>query len=332
MKNIQIEARRLFPGLAVAGLVAVTAQFLSEHYGAPSMLMAILLGIALQFLSEEERTEKGVSFASKHLLRIGVALLGVRISVEMLQILGPILVGFTIFAVVATIGVSLLIGRLFKRDMSFSFLTGGAVAICGASAAMAISSILPSNAQKERDLAFTVVGVTVLSTVAMIFYPILIQYFDLSLRQSGVFLGGTIHDVAQVVGAGYSVSEETGDIATVVKLIRVVMLAPVVLIASLLLRSTSKSQAERPPIIPGFVLAFLVIAAFNSFQLIPGFVQEIANSVSRWSLLTAISAVGMKTSLKELLKVGGPAMGFLVTQTLFLGGLVLVGLLLLPAG
>ena len=229
-------ANRLFPGIAIAGLVAIAAQFLNEHYGAPAMLMALLLGMPLNFLSEEQRTGEGIAFAARTLLRVGVALLGVRISVEMVQQLGLPFLLLVILGVLVTIGFSLLIGGLFGRDRLFSFLTGGAVAICGASAAMAIGSILPKREHAERDLAFTVITVTVLSTLAMIFYPILTSSLGLSMDATGVFLGGTIHDVAQVVGAGFSISEETGDLSTLVKLIRVTMLAPIVLVAALILR------------------------------------------------------------------------------------------------
>lgn len=325
MTDLKQKFEIIFPGLIIAGLVAVTAQFLSEHYGAPAMLMAILLGISLQFLSEEKRTEPGVSFAAKGLLRIGVALLGARISVEMLQVLGPALVGLIIFSVILTILFSLAIGRFFGRDRLFSFLAGGSVAICGASAAMAIASILPKGETRERDLVFTVVSVTVLSTIAMIFYPILAVSLGLDLRQSGVFLGGTIHDVAQVVGAGYSISDETGDLATIIKLIRVTLLAPVVLIASLFLRKHVQAGEKRPPLVPGFIIAFLIIATLNSFHLLPEIVRQFASVVSSWALLTAIAAVGMKTSIPRILQVGGPAIGMLVTSTIFIAVVVLAG-------
>ena len=322
-------ANRLFPGIAIVGLVAIAAQFLNEHYGAPAMLMAILLGMPLNFLSEEQRTGEGIAFAARTLLRVGVALLGVRISVEMVQQLGLPFLLLVILGVLVTIGFSLLIGGLFGRDRLFSFLTGGAVAICGASAAMAIGSILPKREHAERDLAFTVITVTVLSTLAMIFYPILTSSLGLSMDATGVFLGGTIHDVAQVVGAGFSISEETGDLSTLVKLIRVTMLAPIVLVAALILRKSSEPGSARPPIMPAFVVAFLVLAALNSFGLIPDVAKEAAGHVSRWALLAAIAAVGMKTSIPKLLEVGGPAIWMLVTQTAFLAFFVLGGIWLI---
>jgi uncharacterized integral membrane protein (TIGR00698 family) len=319
--------RQNWPGLAVAAMVAVSAQFLSEHYGAPAMLMAILLGIALNFLSEESRTAPGVALAARGVLRIGVALLGLRISLEMFLGLGAPLLALVVGGVAATIGFGLLAAPWFRSARSFGFLTGGAVAICGASAAMALAALLPKGEKAERDLVFAVVGVTVLSTVAMIFYPMLAQWGGLDDRLTGVFLGATIHDVAQVVGAGFSVSPEAGETATLVKLIRVALLAPVVLIAAMVLRGAP--GADRPPLLPGFVVAFLLLAALNSAVALPAWLTDAAAALSRAALLMAIAAVGMKTSLPRLMQVGGAAMGLLLAETLFLGALVFVGLELL---
>lgn len=319
----------LFPGIAVSILVAVAAQFLSEHYGAPAMLMALLLGLALNFLAEEgTRTQAGVDHAARAVLRLGVALLGARISVGMLADLGGAMVLLVIGGVVATILFALLAARLFGRGWRMALLSGGAVAICGASAAMAIAAVLPRTDKSERNLAFTVMAVTVLSTVAMIAYPPLSSTLGFSALESGVFLGGTIHDVAQVVGAGFSVGPEAGEAATVVKLIRVAMLAPVVLVISLAIRARGLAGAEggrRPPLLPGFVIGFLLLAAANSFGLIPGFVAHAAEELSRWALLTAIAAVGIKTSLVRMMAVGGTAVGLIVAETIFLAGFVLIG-------
>ena len=137
---------------------------------------------------------------------------------------------------------------------------------------MALSAILPKNEHSERNLIFTVLSVTVLSTIAMIAYPILTEAFDFDDDISGVFLGGTIHDVAQVVGAGFSVSDQTGEVATLVKLIRVAMLAPVVLVISFLVRRYAESDEEngkRPPILPMFVVGFLIFATMNSLGIDP---------------------------------------------------------------
>lgn len=328
-----LRLRELFPGFAVAVLVAVTAQFLSEHYGAPAMLMALLLGLALNFLAEDgTKTASGIAVTAKTVLRLGVALLGARISVDMLAHLGWPLILLVVGGVIATILFALLVTRFFGRRWRFALLTGGSVAICGASAAMAIAAVLPKSERSERDLVFTVLAVTVLSTVAMVIYPMLSNALGFDARTAGVFLGGTIHDVAQVVGAGFSISPEAGETATLVKLIRVSMLAPVVLAFSLIIRArglADEADGKRPPLLPGFVLGFLVLAALSSLGFIPVVLAEAAAVISRWCLLIAIAAVGIKTSLARMLEVGGGAIALLVIETMFLGAWILVGLKLL---
>lgn len=317
------------PGFLVALLVAVAAQFLSDHYGAPAMLMALLLGIAFHFLSEEGRCAPGIDATARHVLRAGVALLGARISVGLLVDLGPRLVGLVVAGSMLTILFGYAASRLLRRGWRFGILTGGAVAICGASAAMAIAAVLPRNERSESNLLFTILGVTVLSTIAMIFYPMLSVALGLDPVASGVFLGAAIHDVAQVVGAGFSVSEQVGETATLVKLIRVTMLAPVVIALALLVPRPTPLQATsntRPPLIPGFVLLFILLAAINSLGLIPVGLSNILSELSRWGLLTAIAAVGMRTSLRALREVGGQAIVLIVAETVFLASLILMGL------
>ena len=326
--TLQERASALFPGLLVSIIVAIAAQFISEHYGAPAMLMALLLGIALNFIGEEGKCAAGVAFAAKHVLRFGVALLGVRISVDMLSRLGPGLVTLVLCAVLATILFGAAAAYFLRGEWRLAVLTAGSVAICGASAAMAISAVLPRDENSGRNLTFTVLSVTVLSTAAMIIYPVLSTALGFDHRTAGVFIGGTIHDVAQVIGAGFSISPETGETATLVKLIRVAMLGPVVLIFSLAMRLSphAPQKGGRPPLLPGFVTTFFVLAALNSTGFIPAHVSEIGGGVSRWALVVAIAAVGMKTSLREIAGVGGPAIALVVAETVFIGAFVLTGL------
>ncbi|WP_417248466.1 YeiH family protein [Celeribacter sp.] len=318
--------RGLGPGLLIVALVAMAAQFVADHYGAPVMLMAILFGIPLHFLMYDEKCADGIEFAARHVLRFGVALLGLRVSFDMVQAIGWAQVGMITLGVGATILLSVALAPLMGKDRLFGFLTGGAVAICGASAAMAINAILPKTEESERNLSFTVISVTVLSTVAMIVYPLLARFLGLSEQATGVFFGGTIHDVAQVVGAGYSVSEQSGDVATVVKLFRVTLLAPVVFIGALVLRRNATHGEGRPPLLPLFVVGFLILAVLNSYHLVPALVVEGAGRVSRVALVIAVAAVGMKTSLEKLRFVGREAIFMLIAQTVFLGVFVLLTL------
>src|SRR5947208_7883712 len=224
-------ARALFPGVLACGVVAAAATFLSQHYGAPVMLFALLLGLAMNFLSAEGPCAPGIEFSARQLLRVGVALLGLRITAAQVVALGWQPVVLVVLSVALTIGVAMLAARALGFQPLFGLLTGGATAICGASAALALAAALPAHPGKERATLFTVIGVSALSTLAMIAYPMLVHWLGLDMRAAGIFLGGTIHDVAQVVGAGYGLSHETGDVATLVKLMRVAMLLPVTVLA-----------------------------------------------------------------------------------------------------
>ena len=317
------------PGLLVAVVVALASQFVSEHYGAPAMLLALLFGIALNFLAQDVKCSPGIAFGARTVLRLGVALLGLRVSFTMVEDLGWSIVAMIICAVIATIGFGLASARLFGFRHRFAFLSAGAVAICGASAALAIAAVLPKDDKSEDRLVFTVVGVTILSTIAMILYPALMGLMQFDDTTAGIFIGATIHDVAQVVGAGFSISEEAGETATLVKLLRVSMLAPVVIIAALIIRSRAGAtdEKERPPLVPSFVLAFVILATLNSVVTLPSIVTAAAQSGSAWLLLIAIAAVGLKTQPQEILKVGKPAAALLLAETLFLATFVMVSLL-----
>lgn len=311
-----------FPGMLVSLIIAIAATFLSEHYGGPVMLFALLLGMAFYFLSQEGPCVGGIEFASKSILRVAVGLLGAQITIAEIMKLGATPVVLVIGAVTATILFGTLGARVAGLSRPFGILTAGAVAICGASAALAISSVLPKGENHERDTVFTVIGVTALSTIAMIVYPVIIAFFNLDHAAIGVFLGGTIHDVAQVVGAGFSVSEETGNVATFTKLLRVAMLLPVVVTLSFLFHAHNTTKAGRQ--LPGFLVVFALLVVANSLGVIPAPALIALKSVSRWCLVTAIAALGMKTSLKAMADVGGRAIALIVSETVFLAVLVLV--------
>ena len=319
MAVLRVSAVRVLPGLALAGTVAAAAGFLGSHYGAPVMLFALLIGMAFNFLHAEGPCREGVDLAAKFVLRLGVGLLGVRIALDDLARLGGegalVLMGL----VAVTIASGFVIAPLLGRQWRFALLTGGAVAICGASAALAIAAVIPANDRTERNTLFTVMAVTALSTVAMVAYPVLFQALGFSEIQQGFLIGATIHDVAQVVGAGFSVSDTAGETATVVKLFRVAML-PVVLIAvALVLRLGPHGGAQgRIALLPWFMVLFLALVALGSVVELPEMLVDQVTTLSRACLVVAIAALGIKTSLKALTAVGGGHLAVVVFETLVL--------------
>ena len=329
MLRVADPVRTLFPGVIACAVVATAATFLGQHYGAPVLLFALRLGLAMNFLSAEGPCTPGIEFCARSLLRIGVALLGLRITLDQVVALGWGPVVLVVASVAITITLSIVAARLLGFQGIFGLLTGGATAICGASAALALSAALPAHPLKERATLFTVIGISALSTFAMVSYPTIVHALGLSPRYAGIFLGGTIHDVAQVVGAGYSLGTETGDVATLVKLLRVAMLLPVIVLATLITRARMAAEGgdaatERPPLLPGFAVAFAVLVAINSTGWVPHAVQSLGNETSRWFLVASIAGIGMKTQLKELATVGFKPVALMIGETVFLAGLVLV--------
>ena len=313
----------VYPGMLVAGTIALASTWLAQHYTAPVMLFALMFGMAFHFLHEEGRCVAGIEFSSRSILRLGVGLLGVRITLSQIASLGAWPVATVIVGVATTILFGLLFARRLGLSPMFGVLSGGAVAVCGASAALAIASVLPRDETRERDTILTVVSVTALSTLAMILYPVFATSIGLDHKQAGVFIGGTIHDVAQVVGAGYTISNETGDIATYVKLLRVAMLLPVVFTISFLFARRGGEKEAARPTLPLFLVGFAVLVLLNSFGVVPQVLIGLANDVSRWCLVAAIAALGMKTSFKALFAVGWRPVGLMVAETLWIAALVL---------
>ncbi len=317
-----------FPGLVLCATIAAAATFLSEHYGGPAMLFALLLGIAFNFVMEEGRAKVGVEFAARSVLRLGVGLLGIRITIQDVATFGWATPAVVAGLMALTIGTGFLAARIFGRQWRFALMTGGAVAICGASATLAIAAVIPHNDKTERNVLFTVVAVTTLSTIAMVLYPPLFAALGMSERETGFLIGATIHDVAQVVGAGFSVSDGAGDAATVVKLLRVAFL-PVVLIAVVLTlraRGLGGAPSARVPLLPWFMVAFIALSLTGSVVALPDWLTGAVQDASRAMLVTAIAALGVKTSLKAMLAVGGGHIAVIAIETLVLLGAAILAL------
>ncbi len=314
--------RGFAPGVLLAATIALASQFIAARYGGPVMLYAILFGIAFNFLSNDPKCAAGLQFASKRVLQAGVVLLGAAVTFSEIASLGWATAALIVGGVGATIAGGYLIGRAGRLAPQYAVLSAGAVAICGASAAMAISAVLPQTKDSDRQLIMTVVGVTTLSTIAMVVYPPLTHALGFSDIRAGVFLGATIHDVAQVLGAGYIVSEEAGATAAIVKLMRVTLLAPAVFAIALIFSQKGAGTDAAQRAFPLFLLGFAALMAANSMGLVPAEFRTLLGDLSRWCLVIAVSALGVRTSLKDLVDVGPRPAAVMALQTLLLAALV----------
>lgn len=313
-------------GVLLCVLIALAASFVASLHNGPQLLYALLFGVCFHFLSVEAKTAPGIEFCGRAVLRVGVALLGARITLAQIAALGWGTAAVVVVAVVSTIGVGILVARRLGLSTAHGVLSGGATAICGASAALALAAVLPRSREQDRFTLVVVISVTTLSTAAMLLYPPIARAFSLPPQLAGLFLGASIHDVAQVVGAGYLMSPAIGDHATIVKLLRISLLAFVVMAVSLssLSRGVQPERGARPPLLPGFLQCFVALVALHSLGWIPPAWQPAINETSRTCLVVAIAALGVKTSLPGLMQAGWRAFALLLVETLWLAIFVLV--------
>jgi uncharacterized integral membrane protein (TIGR00698 family) len=333
--------RRLLPGAALALAVAIAATLIAPLAAIvapiPAMVIALLVGIALNGPASRPVFEPGLTWCVKKLLRIAIALLGLRIALLDIWDLGPATALLVVVSMAATLAGGVWLAKRLGLDAGYGALAGAATAVCGASATLATASVVPPYARKGADVTFTVVAANAVSTLVMVLYPPLCVWLGLDPQTTGVLLGATIHDMAQVVGAGYAVSEPVGNTAVIVKLFRVFLLLPVVVAIGwwFVRREGRSGEARVPP--PVFALVFLALCLVNS--LMPAFpalmpvyapVKAMLSAASTWGLLVAIAALGLGTSVGTLLGTGWRHIAVFSGTTLLLLALVVAGLLVLP--
>lgn len=317
-----------YPGILIATVGGICAEAISQHYGAPPMLIALLIGLAIHFVYDLDKIRPGIAWSARSVLRYGVALLGIKIAVSDIISIGVAPLLLVICAMAVTMVAGALGAKALGLSREFGALSAGSVSVCGASAAAAVSSVLPQDKESERSLAVVIAVVTLMATIAMIFYPLLVTSLHLSPQDMGVILGGTIHDVAQVVAAGNAISPEVGTLATFVKLVRVAMLLPIVMgVFFWLGRGQQHTGGQKVSYIPGFLIAFFIFAAINSAKLIPPAVAGWGATASHYFLVIAITAIGVKTDLKSVLEVGWRPFVLIVIETLVMLAVVLGGVL-----
>jgi uncharacterized integral membrane protein (TIGR00698 family) len=308
-------AATLAPGIILSALVAaigyIAAPFVAKAVPIPNMVIALVVGIALNPLAARPAVQPGMNFCVKTLLRWAVALLGLRVGLGDIAALGLETALLIVIAMAATVASGFVFARWYGRSAGFGALVGVGTAVCGASATLATSTVVPEYKGKAADIAFVVVAVNALATLAMLVYPPLCIVLGFDPQTTGVMLGGTIHDVAQVVGAGYAVSEPVGNTAVIVKLFRVFLLLPVVLSVGWYFTRMGIQHGEARVPVPGFAIVFLLLCILNSaMPLAPSWMpvytpmKSVLVEISTWGLLLAIGALGLGTSVKTIIGLG----------------------------
>ena len=301
------------PGLLLIVLFAAVATALStlpffQHLSLSPLVVGILIGIVFantlgRYLPEEWRS--GLKFCSKRILRIGIIFFGFRLTLADVAQVGLSAVALDIFIVCSTIGLGLLVGKWLNMDKETTLLTSSGSAICGAAAVLGAEATLKSEAYKTAVAVSTVV---LFGTLSMFLYPVLYRngFFPLSTHEMGLYTGSTVHEVAHVVGASNAMGKEVAEVAVIVKMIRVILLVPVLLVFSWSARSHSESVApdQRRLVVPWFALLFLLAIALNTLLSLSPAVTEPIKTVDNFALTMAMTALGCETTIDKFRQAG----------------------------
>ncbi len=270
----------------------------------------------------------GILFCTKQVLRAGIVLYGFRLTFQSVVAIGLPAVLIDAVIVAATIFIGMLVGRLLKMDKDLALLTSTGSAICGAAAVLGAEPVVKGEPHKTAVAVSTVV---IFGTLSMFIYPALYRagILDLEPEQMGLYTGATLHEVAHVVGAGNAMGKEISDAAIIVKMIRVMMLAPVLVIMSFALartavkavsdgvKETGNEVGKRNKItIPWFAFGFLAVIGFNSLDLLPHTVVDGINNIDTFMLTMAMTALGTETSIEKFKKAG--AKPFILATVLYI--------------
>jgi uncharacterized integral membrane protein (TIGR00698 family) len=309
----------IWPGLAICGIAALAATWLSDHYGMPVILLGLLIGLALNFVSSDQRTHRGLDFASQTFLRFGIVILGTQVTFAQIAAIGLWPFCGLLMVMAAAFAGGLIGARATGQSTAAGALAGGATAICGASAALALYAVIGKDRISQAQFALSLVGIALFSALALSFYPLIAAALNFTDRQAGFLIGSAIHDVAQAIGAGFAFSDAAGADATVVKLARVALLAPLVACVALLFKGNE--IAEQRPIwrrlaLPWFIVAFLALVAINSVMVLPDAVAGIGLTASKALLLLAVTATAMRSRMDLLVEIGWRAIGPVLGATL----------------
>jgi len=295
------------PGLALAGAIAVTAFAIRQLHGVAAfspMILAIVIGMAFRNLvGTPSQVLPGIAFSMRRLLRAAIVLLGFQLTVTQIASVGPQGLLIAAISLAATFAFTVWAGRLLGVGRKLTELIAAGTSICGASAIVATNTVTDAH---DEDVTYAIACVTIFGSIAMFAYPLLPGLLHLDSRAYGLWSGVSIHEIAQVVAAAFQNGQRAGEIGTMSKLARVMLLAPTVFAlnvrARLSARSTS-TKAARPPM-PWFVLGFIAIVGLNSIIDIPVDARKAIVALTSFLLSVALAAMGLETDVAKLYAKG----------------------------
>ncbi|RXJ60327.1 YeiH family protein [Candidatus Marinarcus aquaticus] len=322
--------QKQFISVVIIALLASFSIFVShidviQTLSISPLIIAILLGIVLIHIMKKKWSDYlhyGMALSTKQVLRLGIVLYGFRLTVQNIFEVGLGGFMFALFIVASTFIIGYIIGiKVLNMDNEITILTAAGSSICGAAAVLATESVLKSEAYKSAVAVSTVV---IFGSIAMVVYPSLYQigWFDLDAHTFGLFLGGTLHEVAHVVAAGNAVNNEVANSAVIEKMIRVILLAPFLLVLVFVGIKQSTESEKKKVVVPWFAVIFIVVIGFNSLSIMPLKAVEYINDFDTFLLTMAMLALGLQTHVSKFTSVG--IKPFILAGVLF-GWLMLAG-------
>ena len=291
----------LLPGLALTGAIAAGAMLFRAVSGLQTLsplILSIVIGMIIGNLCQPAAIcRPGMTFSLKRLLRFGIILLGLQITVSQLMSLGLPGVAVVAATLAASFTAVMIAGRLLGVDRGLTGLIAAGTSVCGASAVIAANAAVRG---RDEDVAYAVACVTIFGSISMLIYPLLMAPLHLDATAYGLWSGATIHEVAQVVAATFQAGTLAGEFGTIGKLARVMLLAPLVLMLALtLFRQPSGQKAGAAPF-PWFVIGFLLMVIVNSAVSLPPLFSQIASQVATFLLASGLAAMGLQTQVRQL--------------------------------
>lgn len=269
------------------------------------LILAILLGILVRnTVGLPQFCQLGITFSLKKVLRFAIILLGLQLSLEQVIEVGSVGLGIVALTLLSTFIFTCWLGQQLGVSRKLSQLIAAGTSICGASAVVATNVVVDSS---DEDVAYSVAMVTVFGTISLLLYPLLPGLLHLTPHAFGLWCGASIHEVAQVIGTAFQDGQVSGQIATISKLSRVMLLAPMVLLLGIVsARSTQPGQSlnlHQVPI-PWFVLYFVVVILINSLNILPEAPKMIVIQANQFLLAIALAAMGLETDLRKIKQAG----------------------------
>jgi uncharacterized integral membrane protein (TIGR00698 family) len=296
----------ILPGVALAGAIAVAAFLMRQIHGLGAfspMILAIMLGMAFRnVIGTPPAVQPGIAFSMRRLLRAAIILLGFQITFTQIASVGPKGLLITAIALVATFAFTVRAGRVLGVERKLTELIAAGTSICGASAIVATNTVTDAH---DEDVAYAIACVTIFGSIAMFAYPLLPRLLHLDSQAYGLWSGASIHEIAQVMAASFQNGQRAGEIGTMVKLARVMLLAPVVFALNMKSRSASSVLAKTAgPPVPWFVIGFIAIAGLNSIIDIPIEARKMIVTLTAFLLSIALAAMGLETDIAKLCAKG----------------------------